>query len=247
MICRALTRTGPNHRESLNMHIGLIGGIGPAATDYYYRGLIRALAAKGKTLELTIAHADAPTLIGNLERGDAAAQAAIFATLIGRMKAAGAEAAAISSIGGSFCIDALRPLSPLPLIDIIEEVDRALKESGLKKVGLIGTRTVMETRFYGGLSAADIIVPDEPERGQVNQNYIDMAMSGQVTDSQRTLFFAAAQRLCNDHGAEAVMLGGTDLFLAFDGQDCGVPVVDCAGLHIEALARAAGGDPGVPL
>ena len=223
------------------MHIGLLGGIGPAATDYYYRGLIRALAAMGKPLELTIAHADAPTLIGNLERGDESAQAAIFAALIDRMKAAGAEAAAITSLGGSFCIDALRPLSPLPLIDIIEEVVRDIELRGLKKVGLIGTRTVMETRFYGGLPAVDIIVPTEPELGQVNQNYIDMAMSGQVTELQRALFFDVARRLCNDHGAEAVMLGGTDLFLAFDGQDCGVPIVDCAGIHIQALARTAAG------
>jgi aspartate racemase len=226
------------------MHIGLIGGIGPAATDYYYRGLIRAMAERDAPLDLTIAHADAPTLIGNLERGDDGAQAAIFATLIGQLKAAGAEAAAITSIGGSFCIDALRKISPLPLIDIIQEVDVALQRQSFEKVGLIGTRMAMETKFYGGLSAAEIVIPDEPELEQVHQNYVAMAMAGHVTDAQRQVFFSAARRLQEDQGADAIMLGGTDLFLAFDNQDCGVEIIDCAGIHINALARAAAGELG---
>ena len=47
-------------------HIGLIGGIGPAATDYYYRRIIAAYAESDLELGLTIAHADAPTLLRNL-------------------------------------------------------------------------------------------------------------------------------------------------------------------------------------
>lgn len=45
------------------MHIGLIGGIGPAATDFYYRRLIAAFAARAQPLEVTIVHADTPTLL----------------------------------------------------------------------------------------------------------------------------------------------------------------------------------------
>ena len=59
------------------MHIGLIVGIGPAATDFYYRRLIASLAATGTPLELTMAHADMPTLLRNHAAGDAGAQAAI--------------------------------------------------------------------------------------------------------------------------------------------------------------------------
>jgi aspartate racemase len=45
------------------MHIGLIGGIGPAATDFYYRRLISTFASRKAALELTIVHADTPTLL----------------------------------------------------------------------------------------------------------------------------------------------------------------------------------------
>ena len=60
------------------MHIGLIGGIGPGATDFYYRRLISTFAREKATLELTIVHADTPTLLSNLARNDAAAQIAIY-------------------------------------------------------------------------------------------------------------------------------------------------------------------------
>lgn len=224
------------------MHIGLVGSIGPAATDYYYRGLIGALADAGKRLEATIAHADAPTLLGNMERDDGAAQAAIFSALAGRLKAAGAQAVAITSIAGHFCIDQLEARSPLPVIDLIGEVDAALKAGPLKTVGLIGTRRVMESRFYGGLSSVEIVVPEDGEVEQVHGNYVEMAMLGRVGEAQRQVFFSAGRRLCEERGAEAVLLGGTDLFLAFDGQDCGFEAVDCANIHIAALARAAGSD-----
>jgi len=223
------------------MHIGLIGGIGPAATDHYYRGLIGSAAGSGNALELTIAHADAPTLLKNLTRDDGAAQAAIFAKLIGQLQAAGAQVAAVTSIAGHFCIAELKKISPLPLIDIIGEVDGSLKERNLQKVGLIGTRMVMDSRFYGGLPSVDIVLPDGSDLDRVHESYVEMAMSGRVTDAQRQVFFSVGRRLVEEQGAEAIVLGGTDLFLAFDGADRGFELVDCANIHIDTLARAAAG------
>ncbi len=221
------------------MHIGLIGGIGPATTYYYYQGLIRAVADSGGHLELTIAHASAQTLVANLGRDDDVAQAEIFKRLIDQLQAAGAAAAAVTSLGGHFCIDALMKISALPLINIVDAVADAIEGGGYKKLGLIGTRKVMETRLYGGLAAVEIIVPEGPDLERVHQNYVDMAVPGMVTEAQRKVFFDAGRRLCQDQGAEAVILGGTDLFLAFDEGDCGFKIIDCAIIHIAALARAA--------
>jgi aspartate racemase len=56
------------------MHNGLIGGIGPAATDFCYRRLIATFARQKAALELTIVHADTPTLLGNLASNNADAR-----------------------------------------------------------------------------------------------------------------------------------------------------------------------------
>jgi hypothetical protein len=132
------------------MHIGLIGGIGPAATEYYYRGLIARHTRSGTPLELTIAHADVRELAQNLANNDARKQADIFVRLVRRLAAAGAGAVAVTSMGGHFCITELEAISPLPILNALPEVDSAIRHRNLKTIGIFGTRTVMETRLYGG-------------------------------------------------------------------------------------------------
>lgn len=225
------------------MHVGLIGGIGPAATDFYYRGLIDRHRAADIPLECTIAHADVREMSRNLTEKTPARQAEIFARLIERMKKAGAEAAAVTSMGGHFCINELLPISPLPLVHGIHAVDAAIRRSGLKRIGVLGTRTVMETQLYGGVSTAELIAPEGEMFGQVGDTYSAMAGIGRVTDEQREIFFAAGRWLCRERGAEAIMLGGTDLFLAFAGREPEFPLVDCADIHVEAIFRRSAGRP----
>ena len=221
------------------MHIGLIGGIGPAATDYYYRRLIAQCAANGTALELTIAHADSPTLIGNLAKGDKSSQVEIFLKLANRLNAAGADIVAVTAIAGHFCIEELGAVSPLPLADLLKETNTAIGTMGLDKVGILGTATAMETRMYGQIDTAEVIPPAGPELMQVHESYINMAGAGKATDADREVFVTASRRLIEDHGAQAIMLAGTDLVLVFDGTDFGFDVIDCAGIHVDALAKLA--------
>lgn len=221
------------------MHIGLIGGIGPAATDYYYRGLISAMAEQGVELQLTIVHADTPVLLDNLVRDDKNAQVEIFTRLTKRLQAAGAEAVVVTSIAGHFCIEELKAVSPLPVVDILQEADSAIGKLGLQKIGILGTRAVMETRFYGGINSAEVLAPTGVELANVHKAYVEMAASGSVTSSQKEVFFNACRNLVNDQGAQAIMLGGTDLVLAFDEDNYEYQVIDCAKIHINAIAVIA--------
>jgi aspartate/glutamate racemase len=150
------------------------------------------------------------------------------------LAAAGAQLAAVASMGGHFCIGELESMSPLRMLNAIPEVDAAIRRRGLKTVGILGTRMVMETGLYGGISSAQIVVPEGEALEQVHQSYIGMAIAGRVTDAQRRTFFSIGERLHRVQGGEAVLLGGTDLFLAFEGQDWGFPVMDCAEMHVDA-------------
>jgi aspartate racemase len=219
------------------MHIGLIGGIGPAATDFYYRGLIDRHRAASLPLEVTICHADVGEMSRNLDAGQPARQAAIFARLVERMKAAGARAAAITSMGGHFCAPELEKISALPIINGIPAVGAAVAAAGLKKIGVLGTRTVMGSQLYGGVPSAELIAPEGEMYGRVADAYSAMAGIGRVTDEQRQIFFEAGRTLVRERGAEAIMLGGTDLFLAFVGHPPDFPLVDCADIHVETIFR----------
>ena len=94
------------------MHIGLIGGIGVAATVAYYQRLTQAVDQR---IEITIVHAQVRDLVPNFAADDRQAQARIYAGLIDRLKAAGCDVAAITSLGGHFCFEETVPLSSLPL------------------------------------------------------------------------------------------------------------------------------------
>lgn len=97
------------------MHLGLIGGIGPAATEFYYRSLVRAHVSVNRAMELTIVHADVRELLQNMTDNAPHRQAQVFLRLAQRLQAAGAEVVAVTSIAGHFCLREFEPLSPLPI------------------------------------------------------------------------------------------------------------------------------------
>jgi aspartate racemase len=223
------------------MHIGLIVGIGPAATDYYYRYLISAAARLGGDLELTMAHADTPTLLRNQTEGNIGAQVDIYLRLTERLRRAGVAKMAVTSIAGHFCIDAFKQSSPVPVIDLLEVVRKEVARRGLKRVGLIGTRVVMESRFYGALKGVEVIAPSH-DLLQVHEAYVAMASAGKATAAQKEVFLRAGMSLTREDGCESVLLAGTDLALVFGGGfAAGFDTLDCAEAHAKAIANLAMG------
>ena len=226
------------------MHIGLIGGIGVAATLVYYQRLVAAVTAMGKQLECTIVHAQVDDLVRNNTRDLRQEQAEVYAPLIDRLKAAGADCAAITSLGGHFCFEETVALSSLPLVSAVKPLDDYFLAEGLGAVGILGTEVVQRTGFYGHLAQTrPVILEDEVET--VGKTYTDMAVAGHCTPAQRAYFMEAGQRLI-DKGADAVVLGGTDLGLAFDGHRPAYRVVDALDVHVGVLAQVAVGMAPLP-
>src|SRR5262249_24215935 len=144
-------------------------------TEFYYRGLIDQHAAANASLDLTIVHADVAEMSRNLANGDARRQADIFAALLGRLAAAGADLAAVTSMGGHFCIRELEAIAPLPILNAIPQVAAEVRRRNYKAVGILGTRMVMETRLYGAISSATVLVPEGAALAEVHRTYAEMA------------------------------------------------------------------------
>ena len=140
------------------MHIGLIGAIGPAATEFYYLHLVQAHATENRTMEFTMVHADMRELMRNIAGNAADEQARTFLRLAQRLRSAGAELVAVASIAGHFCIREFEQLSPLPVVSAIPALDAELLQRKLGRVGLLGTRVVMASRLYDGISATEVVV-----------------------------------------------------------------------------------------
>jgi len=220
------------------MHLGLIGGIGPAATQFYYRGLVAASKAAGVPFKMTFTHADNAPLVQNFLADRRTEQAEVFANHIRDLANAGAVVAAVTALAGHYCIEETIAAAPIPLVNAVEVIKTHLTETGLKRIGVIGSGRVMDTGLYGALDDFDQILPPADQVATVGQTYLDMAQRGECFDAERALFFQIGKDMINQ-GAEAVFLAGTDLFLAFEGHDPGYPVIDGGTVHIAALAELA--------
>lgn len=232
------------HQRQLDypMHIGLIGGIGPAATEFYYNRMAKAHDAVGAEMDVTIVHASVRELLRHVLADERQAQAEVFKGFVERLKASGAEMAAVTSLGGHFCIKELEAISPLPILNALPVLESYFKEHQIGRIGIMGTSAIMRSNLYGAVSAVEIVVPPGDQLQATHDNYVAMAFAAEASEAQRAFFFETGKTMCDAQGADAVLLAGTDLFLAFDGEDCGFPVLDGGQIHIDALVKASLGE-----
>jgi aspartate racemase len=215
--------------------LGLVGGLGPNATVYYYNGLIAAHKARGAIARMLIAHADVDHGRPLAEAGKLDELARYLNGFIDAMTAGGAEMAAIVAVTPHICSAQLTPLLKIPLIDMVSTVADAIKARGLKRIGLFGTRSTVASRMFGRLGV-NVVMPEPEEIETINSAYLDVVYDRNTPatfDRLREL----ARTLMTRDGAEAVLLAGTDLSMVMNEQNAGFPTLDCAGVHIAEITR----------
>lgn len=128
--------------------LGLIGGLGVGAAVHYDQQLAKLHEGRGVSMDLVMAHAEVPRVMANLQAGDRAGLTEYLLGFICRLRAAGAEFAIIPAVTPHFCIRELTTASPVPVFNIFEPLQKELRERGIERVALFGTRFVMESRLY---------------------------------------------------------------------------------------------------
>ena len=220
------------------MHIGLIGGIGPAATISYYKRLVEKFGNSRLPLKLTIEHADMSVLLKNAVHERRVAQAEIFAQHLRNLAAAGCDIGLITALTGHFCYEETRKRSPIMLLNGTAIIDTFCQENNIKVLGLLGSPSVLKTKLFGLLQTAEVIVPKN-RIDEVGDTYMSLAQTGVCTTAQRRLLFNAGETMVKDQHAEAVLLAGTDLGLAFDDDSPGFSVVNALQLHVDEFVLRA--------
>ena len=126
----------------------------------------------------------------------------------------------------------------LPLLHVADVVAAAIRARGLQRVALLGTRFTMEQPFYRERLEAhglDVRVPDEASRAEVHRVIYDELCRGEIDAGSRERYRAIIAALLAD-GAEAVILGCTEISLLIGPQDTAVPTFDTTALHARAAA-----------
>jgi aspartate racemase len=216
--------------------LGLVGGLGPGATIHYYRELIAAHAARDRVARMLIAHADVNRVLALAGAKDLDGLARYLAGIIASLKAGGAELTAMVAITPHICVPQLAPISALRLIDMVAEVARAVGARGLRRVALFGTRFTIETSMFGRLDGVEVVMPRPDEIDAIHSTYLDV-VAGRHTAAQIENLRALAQTLIRRDDVEAILLASTDLSMVFNQENAGFPLLDRAGVHIEAIVK----------
>ena len=220
------------------MHVGLIGGIGPAVTFRYYQRLFEIALAKKFSLELTVVNCDMPQFLNNFSQDKKENQASIFAELASRLQKAGADFVVLPSIGGSFCLNEFIKKSPLPVQDVITPLRTYLDTYKGKTIGLVGTNKAMDTKIYNLTDGINWLIPEAEQFDDVHNSYVALATEGKANRQISETLISASKKLIG-RGADAVVLGGTDLFLVFENHQLPFEIIDSADVHIGHIATLA--------
>ena len=216
--------------------LGLIGGLGPGATVHYYRKLIAAHERRARIPRLLIAHADVQRVYTEVTAKNFDGLARYLAGIVTQLAAGGAEVTAIVAATPHICAPQLVALSPLPLVNMLTAVADAVHMRSLKRVALLGTRFTVETRMFGCLDDIDVVMPQADEIDRIHSLYTDF-VSGRGSDTQADELRKLAQTFVTRDGAQTVLIAGTDLSSVFTENNAGFPMIDCAGVHIDAIVR----------
>ncbi len=130
----------------------------------------------------------------------------------------------------------------IPLIHIADPTAEKIKAAGLTKVGLLGTAFTMEQDFYKGRLVSkhglEVLVPDDADRKTVHDIIYHELVVGEVRDVSREKYRAIINSLA-ERGAEAIILGCTEIMLLIGQEDSPAPVFDTTRLHAEAAVDLA--------
>jgi len=228
-------------RPATERVLGIVGGIGPESTIDYYHSLVatwRRRRPDGSYPRVIIDSVEAGRVIRWLGEGEFAAVGRELGAALGELAAAGCGRALIASNATHLAFEHIDPTPPMPMIHIVDAARDAAVAGGHRRLGLIGTRFVMQSRLYpdwfepAGLT---IVIPTPDEQEVVHGIYMGELLLGEIRDDSRERLIAVIATMRDRDGIEGAILGGTELALTLtEPAYAGVPILNTAQIHVEA-------------
>lgn len=222
--------------------IGLIGGMSWESTVTYYRVINEEIKKRlggfhsGKILLYSV---DFEEIEKCQMSGEWEKSGEILADAAKRLEKAGADFIVICTNTMHKVFGQVQAAVKIPVLHIAETTAEIMKKDKITKTGLLGTKFTMEQDFYKSVLAEngiEAVVPDEDGRKTVNDVIYNELCMGQIKESSKKQFLKIIEKL-RDQGAQAVILGCTEIGLLVEQKDVDIPVYDTALIHAEVAAE----------
>ena len=229
--------------------LGILGGMSWESTALYYRLVNQGVAQRLGGLhsaEMRLHSLDFAAMAALQAAGDWDAAGRLLARAALGLKAAGAEGLVLATNTMHKVAGAIEAESSLPLLHIADATAELVKASGIRRIGLLGTRFTMEDpaivrQRLEQRHGLRITVPGDDDRALLHRVIYDELCRGVVSDSSRAAVIALIERQ-RAAGAEAVILGCTEIALLIDAACSPLPVLDTTALHAAAAVAWMLGD-----
>ena len=225
--------------------IGLIGGMSWESSAEYYRIInedVRHRLGASHSARSLMWSMDFAEIERLQHAGDWAALTALMVAAARHLEAGGADFIVICTNTMHRMAEEVAAAVAIPLLHIVDPTAEAIGRAGLTRVGLLGTAFTMEQDFYKGRLATrfgfEVLTPDADDRRQVHDIIYRELVAGVVRDASRQVYRDVIARLVA-RGAEAIILGCTEIMLLVRPEDSAVPVFDTTELHARAAAERA--------
>jgi len=225
--------------------IGLIGGMSWNSTLEYYRIINASIARRLGDLHsarLVLYNLDFDEIQRAQHEGRWDDTANILIDAGNGVKQAGAEFLVICTNTMHKVADDVEEKVGLPLLHIVDVIGTAIKEREMHRIGLLGTRFLMEGHFYQDRLrdhfAIEVFVPGEDDIDTIHQIIYNELCESKIKASSRRVCADIISRLV-DEGAEGIVLGCTELPLLIQPSDIHAPIFNTTRLHAEAAVNLA--------
>jgi aspartate racemase len=225
--------------------IGLLGGMSWESTVPYYRIINQVVGERlgglhSARLLLWSVDFEEIERLQRSERWEESGE--LLADAARTLESAGAELLVICTNTMHKVAGRVEESLTIPLLHIADATAEAIRDAGIGRVGLLGTRFTMEQDFYRGRleerHGLDVTVPDEPGREATHRIIYEELCRGRVLEDSRSELRRIVERLV-ERGAEGVVLGCTEIGLLLRQSDAPVPLFDTAEIHARAAALRA--------
>jgi amino-acid racemase len=225
--------------------IGLLGGMSWESSAEYYRLVNEATRDRLGGLhsaDCVLRSVDF-TAVERLQREGRWDEAgALLAREASGLVAAGAELLVLCTNTMHKVADVITAAVDIPFVHIADTTADAVRAYGFRSVGLLATAYTMEQDFYVGrlrdTHGLDVIVPEPDDRAIVHSVIYDELCVGVIKDASRDEYRRIMRELA-DRGAQAILLGCTEIDLLVGPADAPVPVFDTTRLHAERAVELA--------
>lgn len=225
--------------------IGLIGGMSWESTQEYYRIINEEIGRRLGGLhsaKIILDSVDFDEVEKLQHLGEWGRLGDMLAGSAQNLERAGADCVLICTNTMHKCAEQVVGSVQIPLIHLADATGKIVKQRGLKRVGLLGTKFTMEQDFYKGRLTEkfglEVMVPDENDREYVHDVIYNQLCHGEIRETSQLKYLEIIQKMI-DNGAEGVILGCTEIPLLIKKEDVSVSVFDTTNIHAIAAVDFA--------